>query len=382
MKVGRQGASSSHSHGEESFADRVQRRAKEREQGGGAGLNLPSGAQLWRPVMNTKTRIDIIPYRVTVKGLDYAEPGQLWYERTYKKHYNVGGSNKHYVCPESVGKPCPVCEYARNLNRQNDPESKEQAKALRPKMRQLFNVLDHDAVDKGIQVLEIAYANFGRKLDEELKDLRQDDPSIDEFSDLKSGRTLKVRWGEGKQGQGRVYTEATKIDFLDRSKPLSKDLLEDAVDLDALLIIPSYEEIEKVFNGADDSDEDEDKPKRPSKDKASGKKRPSDDEDDDDEEYKEAKDDEDDDDEPKRKSKKKPSDDEEEEVEVEDYDVEDEDGNLNKEDEPDDEDEEPKHKKGKPHRRHDDEEEEEEPEEEEEEDDEDVEPKRKKKSRR
>ncbi len=40
-----------------------------------------------------------------------AVPGSLWYKRPYWLHRGVGPENVSIVCPSSIGKKCPICEY-------------------------------------------------------------------------------------------------------------------------------------------------------------------------------------------------------------------------------------------------------------------------------
>lgn len=244
---------------QEPLRDRIRRRAKERRTGN-RNINVPEGMEFYRAKKGRESaRLDIIPYRVTAKGLWYAEPGGLWYEKSYKMHYQVGGGDSQCVCPTTVGKKCPICEFAANLKRQpKTPENEEIIKQLRPKNRQLFNVIDLAEPDKGIQIHENAFFNFGKELEKELAETEGQNPEFGDFADLKNGFTLKVRWDEEDAGGGnkRTYVKAGRIDFVERKRPYTKDILEETVDLDNVLIVLPYEEIERMFNGVEDEDEE------------------------------------------------------------------------------------------------------------------------------
>lgn len=239
----------------ESFRDRVRRRAKERKMGN-RDIIVPEGTEFYRAKKTRESaRIDIIPYRVTIDDSPYASKGDMWYEKTYNIHYNVGGGNSRCICPTTINKKCPICEYAMNLRRQpKTPEIEEEIKSLRPKQRQIFNVIDLAEPEKGIQIHENAFFNFGKELEKEMNDAEGENPKIADFANYKNGYTLKIRWDEENAG-GHTYLKAGRIDFIDRKKQYSESILDKAVDLDNALNILSYEEIERMFNGAEDEEE-------------------------------------------------------------------------------------------------------------------------------
>ena len=102
---------------------------------------------------------------------------------------------------------------------------------------------------------------------------------------------------------GMEFTEFKSFGFEDRDNPLDEKLLEDAISFDELLVVPTYEEAEKILYGDDEEDED-DEPK--SKKSKKSKSR-------DDEDNEEDEDDEDDEPAPKKSSKKSKSNDEDDE---------------------------------------------------------------------
>jgi hypothetical protein len=237
----------------ESFRDRIRKRAKERGSGN-RNIKIPEGVEFYK-VKKGSSRLDIIPYAVTKKNLGYAEPGELWYERTFYMHYKVGGGNASCVCPTTFDKKCPICEYAAELGKQNSPEEQEIKKSLRPKMRQIFNVVDKQEPEKGVQIMETAFFNFGKELEKELNETETENPEYGEFASLENGYTLKIRWDEESQAGSRSYIKAGRIDFIERKKPYKESVLDSAVDLDNALMVLSYEEIEQLFNGVENEED-------------------------------------------------------------------------------------------------------------------------------
>lgn len=258
--------------------DKVRGAAKDRKQGGGGltTLDLPEGMEFFQ--FNAgKNVLDILPYEVKVSNHPQVGKGDLWYERTFWLHRDVGPEEKVFICPQkTAGEACPICEEHSRLKK--DPQADEDlVDALRPKKRQLFNVLDKGPKGSGdIQLLEMSYHLFGKKLDTELSE--DDGGEIAGFADLEGGLTLKVRMNNESAGQYK-FLDADRIDFEERKKDYEDDILDEVVDLDKCLKIESYEKLDAEFNGTtseestgdnkqeDPPDEKEEKEEEPADDR-------------------------------------------------------------------------------------------------------------------
>lgn len=232
--------------------ERAKNRAQERKFGGGGFgfkfANIPNGTSFFKPKKGTHN-IDVIPYRITVDDHPIgAAKGEEWYQRTIYVHYNVGPEEKTYLCRKTVGQRCPICEHAAKLRKKNREEDEEIINALKPKERELYNVIDTDNPDEGIQLFEMSYFLFGKLLETEMND---GDDSYVGFADPTDGYTLKVRFTEKTMGQGNPFLETSRIDFVERKKPYKVDIIDKAVDLDRILNVLSYEELEAIFTGAE-----------------------------------------------------------------------------------------------------------------------------------
>lgn len=346
----------------------------EKSKGGGTTLRLPDGygdVKFFK-VNKPKVMLDIIPYVVSDKRHPDAdagaEVGTLWPSRRYYVHRGVGAEENSYICPlKTFGKPCPICEYASARARQGG--DREELKALRPKARDLYNVIDLDDPDKKIQLFDMSGFLFGDTLTKELIDASDDEQC---FAELKGGYSLKLRF-EKKSFNRNEFWAVDRIDFVERKKDYKESIIEETVPLDDILVEPDYKTLEKIFlmteGGADEDDEEEERPaKRRARDEEEEeeqpkRKRPSrDEEEEDEEDSKEPEEDEDEEEEaPKKPSKKRPAKEEDEEEDEEDSDEEEEEEQPKKrgrrkkaepeeEEEPDEEDEEedeaPKSKKG------------------------------------
>lgn len=223
-------------------------------------LTVPQGCEFFKPKKAGVYRLDIIPYEVG-EGNPNAEPGMVHYERTYYVHRGVGANNESYVCPRKTsGKKCPICEHRAKLLR--DPDADEDlVRSLAPKTRQLFNVIDKENTDKGVQVWDESYHLFGRHLDKKIKEADEDDQErYDNFHDPEKGMMLRVGASE-ESGAGYTYYDCSNIEFKDRKQQYDEDIIDSAHNLDEMVRELSYAELRKAFLQEDEEeteDEDED----------------------------------------------------------------------------------------------------------------------------
>lgn len=215
-------------------------------------------------------RLDIIPFEAG-EGNPFADKGELYYERTYFIHRGIGVDQTYYVClNKTCGDPCPICEHRAKLMK--DPDADEDLiKDLGPKERQLFNVIDTKDRNKGVQIWDMSFHLFGKRLDQEIKNSDEDD-NYDNFAELEGGFTLKCGVEEKSFGGGSSFYEVASIHFKSRKEDYDEDILEETTCLDDILIIKDYDELKQIFlqttnNDDDDDDDDKDKKKKSEKGK-------------------------------------------------------------------------------------------------------------------
>lgn len=231
---------------------------RQRQQGAVYGyLNLPSGLQVFKDEPGKRATFDILPYVVTEKRhpdrddeKGIAVPGELWYKRPFRIHRNVGVNNDAVVCPTSVGRRCPICDY-RNKRMQEGAEQKE-IDALKSSLRNLYVVVPkgHPKYEEKPHVWDISQAMFQKLLNEEL----EDNDEYEAFPDLEEGFTLKVRFDSRTIGAGKPFSEASRIDFLEREEQYDEGILKKVPELDALPKILSYAQLEALFFELDDEE--------------------------------------------------------------------------------------------------------------------------------
>ncbi len=343
----------------------ARKRAERRSQGfERTTLKAPDGTNFYSVKKEGTRRIEILPYTVG-NGNPNADKGDMYFERTFWVHRGIGPDNNSYVCSaKTFKKKCPICEARAKLMAKPNYDE-DQVAALAPKERQLYLVYDHSESDKGVQIWDISYFLFGKKLDATIKNSEEDD-GYEYFADPEKGKTLRIGFEEKSFG-GNSYCEVTAIDFKDRKDDLPDEVTGHEICLDDCLIETPYKELKEIFLQVDEEDEDEDEDDKKKSKKSKSKKKDDDDEDEEEEEEEEEddSDDEDDDDEDEeedddeeeeekpKKSKKKPAkkskkkDDDEDEEEEEDEEEDNDDDEEDEDDEDEEEEEEKPKKKSK-----------------------------------
>jgi len=211
--------------------------------------------------------IDILPFEITqpwykdlrsvsgsIIGLDV---GFTDYKLEIPVHRNVGENNDIFLCLRlAFGKKCPICEemYAE-WDKDQDEQDAKKIQALKPSWRCFYNVYDYDSAGTPVMLWEdISYYLFEEMLQEAIE---AEDDGIVTFSDLEMGSSIEFKAREKKLGKN-AFNETHSIKFVPR-EPYDDTLLKETFSLDAMLIIPTYEEVAKAHLGME-SDNDEEIP--------------------------------------------------------------------------------------------------------------------------
>jgi hypothetical protein len=232
------------------------KRAELKRSGESTACVVPDGMKLFGIKKDGMYRLDILPY-VAGPGNAWAEPGQLYYERTFYTHRAVGPSEETVVCPAKTwNQRCPICEFAARL-RHNPNHDKELYKNLRAKERQLFLIRDRDHMDDGPQLWDISNWNFGKLLDSRIRKKRSALEAFFHSEEGHPGMYLEVAFEEANMGSNKYY-KAESIDFIPRRNPLKESLLRKLPCLDKLPVALKYDALKKLFlQTAPSGDEDE-----------------------------------------------------------------------------------------------------------------------------
>lgn len=261
-------------------------------------FKLPPGVQRFREKEGEYT-LAIVGYEAG-KGNPDADEGFLACRAKYYAHRGIGANMDTYLCPaQTYGKPCPVCEFRRNLALEKSWED-ESVKALKSSERALWLLVDRNEEKKGLQVLDISHFGFGNLLLEKSVRKKKDAFHSHDSSD-EGGFDIEVAFKEEKKG-GMTFVKATDIDFKERSEPLSDEIIGQVFDLYSCLVCPNFDELKAIFESGVGSDKEEssdsERKQTPPAPKSAAPKSEDENEDDDEEggEDEEEKDDEQDDD--------------------------------------------------------------------------------------
>lgn len=224
-------------------------------------LNLPKNIRVFKEEPGSRVSLDILPYTVTDpkhmdKNVDLgiATVGEQWYKKPYKVHRGIGANKETFVCLTTFGKKCPICEHRAKRVKDGDAEDDE-LKALKPSLRNLYVVVPLNSKDyeKKPHIWDISQYLFQDKLNEELEE--NEENAV--FPDPDEGLTLKIRFSEEQFGKNK-YAATSRIDFEEREKPYKEKDLKDVPNLDEILQVLTYNELEAKFFEYETEDEEED----------------------------------------------------------------------------------------------------------------------------
>jgi hypothetical protein len=179
--------------------------------------------------------------------------GNPWYKRPYRIHRNVGGGDATVICPTSIGKRCPICDYRVKRGKEGAP--KEETDALKSSLRNLYLVipLDSKKHPAELHVLDISQYNFQNLLNIELKER----PEFGIFPDPEEGLTLKVRFDSKTIADSKPFPVASRIDFLERDEQYGEEIIDNSPNVDEMIHILPFAEIEAIlFETEPDKEED------------------------------------------------------------------------------------------------------------------------------
>lgn len=238
-------------------------RAEKHSSGFSTAIAVPEGTERFKEKAGKPYRLDIIPFTLKESNA-YADKGEVYFEVTIWVHYGIGANQSPYICPaKQVGEKCPICEYRTKLSK--DPDADEQLlKDLAPKQRQLFRIIDTKDKDKGIQLWEISFHNFGKQLDARIRNSDEDD-RYNEFYELEDGFTLRIGFADTSFGGGKPFPKAESIDFKSRAEDYDEDTLDEGPDLDECIKILEYDELKQIHLQTSDEEEGEEEKKDNSK---------------------------------------------------------------------------------------------------------------------
>lgn len=195
---------------------------------------IPDGVEMYRPKAGTN-KIDILPF--------IRKDGDPAYLLEYYQHTGVGLNNNREIClAKTFGKPCPICAERQRMINDGGSWQDDNVKALSPKRRCLYNVIDLLEPEKGVQLFEVSHFLFEKNM---ISDARDEDPDM-VFADLEDGRTVAFK---GRESEFNGKSSVNKFDsftFLPR-KPYKASILDSVIKLDAILTPKNADQLAAEF---------------------------------------------------------------------------------------------------------------------------------------
>jgi len=240
------------------------RRSMEKPRSSYGYLKVPEDVNVFKAEGDSEIIFDIVPYTVSdpnhidnKKYDDDAIVGNPWWKRPMKVHKQVGVDRVSLICPTTVGDRCPICEdFAR---RRRDGQEWEDIKKYLPSDRTLYAVVllntrdcDVDYTEGEVHIFEQPDFYFDKSLQAAL----DKDMSAENFPDLEDGLSISTYFRTGVFGKIE-FGEAVKVTFVNREEQYELDFVNEVPDLDSMMIILPYKEIEAVFLGMEGMDDDE-----------------------------------------------------------------------------------------------------------------------------
>jgi len=172
-------------------------------------------------------------------------------------HKKIGVSQSPVLClREMFGHKCAICDdmFDEYKKRGTSEFNEKTAKALQPQWRVVYVVYDYrDQKHVGFKLWDIAYKSF----EEYLMTKAENDPSgLVVFSDPFDGRIIQVE-GKIKKIGTKDYVEPAGLTFLSREEPYTEEDVTGNYPLDKMLIIPTVEEVTRLYLGMDSEGADQ-----------------------------------------------------------------------------------------------------------------------------
>lgn len=191
--------------------------------------------------------IDIIPY---IAGPNHPtlKEGEVGFLLDFYVHSGIGPNEDRFVClSRTYNKPCPICEDQRKKRREGTLSDEELAK-LNPQRRTLYNIIvwDNDKeIEKGVQLWDVSQRYMDRELAIRSRNSRTGEFINYAHPDKDIGKSIYFV----RKGMGQYNTEFLGHSFVDREESISDEHLAQALPLDQVIHIPTYEEVYRAHFG-------------------------------------------------------------------------------------------------------------------------------------
>lgn len=253
-----------------SLGRRTQQQTDTRDDNGGIGrqgfMNYSSSGLKFFKLgdVGTYHDLNILPWRIGTKNhpevvAGNAKVGDFDYVLDLMVHTRIGPGNGDYICPKkNFGKPCPICDRADELWKNED--TKDEARALFAKRKCVYLVQELNenfhAKSEVPLIYETAHATFSKELQSRATSCLRGKGVVN-FADPDEGKVVSFSVNEGTMGNGKKFKQAGNFEFNERTEEISDEILEACPSLDAMMVIKTPEQLKAAMYGdPEDAEED------------------------------------------------------------------------------------------------------------------------------
>jgi hypothetical protein len=232
----------------------ARKRYEEKDSGGFSGKQAIDWAVIggfkkehyYRPKEGVN-RIDIVPYLVTTNKHPYkVEQGYTDHLLEIWVHRRVGPSSGTFLCLTKYnGTACPICE-EREALKGKPGVSDDTITAMYPKKRCWYNVINLDLPEEkqDIMIFEEAYNLFEKEI---LAKAGFKKDGFVTYWDLEQGMSVLFNATQMNSKKGKYFSY--RIEEFERRAPYKDTILKETYPLDAMLIVPTYDEVRNAHLG-------------------------------------------------------------------------------------------------------------------------------------
>lgn len=190
--------------------------------------------------------VDIIPFIAGDKMPDFmrVKEGKPAYYIDLYVHQNIGPGKAWVVCPaKNYGKPCPICAYINELEREG--KEYEDFAEIAPKRRCVYNIINQSTTKeakKGIQIWECSHKYSEKPIQNAAKNPRGGGSIAFSHPDKEVGQSISF------SVDSDTYKTISGHKLVPRDYDIDDETLEQAHQLDQIIEVLSAKEIEKIFD--------------------------------------------------------------------------------------------------------------------------------------
>jgi hypothetical protein len=234
--------------------------SEERKEGESFQKYFKSSAEVtlakFGPTKDEPHIIDIIPFIAGDKMPDFmrVKEGKPAYYLDIYVHQNIGPGKAWVVCPaKNYGKPCPICSYINELEREG--KEYDDFAEIAPKRRCVYNIVNQSSTKeakRGIQIWECSHKYSEKPIQNAAKNPRGGGSIAFSHPDKEVGQSISF------SVDNDTYKTISGHKLVPRDYDIDDEILEQAYQLDQIIEVLSEKEIQKIFdpNAADTSSDE------------------------------------------------------------------------------------------------------------------------------